>query len=400
MDQIRVGSDQAISIEELKRVKDELVVRNKELVKARAEHDAMLENIGDGVIGVNTKGEITFVNAQVEKLTGWSAIDLLGKYIIHTIKLEDERGVEVSVDKVPIRQALFDNKKVSNSKYYYVRKDGSRFAVAITATPVIIFEQQAVGGVNVFRDVTKEREIDRMKTEFISLASHQLRTPLSAMKWFSELLLDGTTGGLTTEQKEIVQNIYNSNERMIELVNSLLNISRIESGRIIIEPIPTDLAELVNEVIIELRPKIEKKKHNVAVSVHGSLPKVNIDPKLVRHVYMNLLTNAIKYSHDGGEIVVIISKSGNEVISQISDDGYGIPKDQQDKVFNKFFRAENVVKVETDGTGLGLYLTKAIVDSSGGKIWFESEPDKGTTFWFILPLSGSKPQKGEVSIDS
>lgn len=387
-------------LEELRKVKEELVLKNRELAEAKAKHDAMLDNIGEGVIGVNTKGEITFINNQVEKMTGWTSEELLGKYIIHTIRLEDENGKEVPVDKVPIRLALFNKKKVVNSEYYYVNKDRSRFAVNITATPVVLFNQQVVGGVHVFRDVTKEREIDRMKTEFISLASHQLRTPLSAMKWFSELLLDGIVGSLSAEQKEIVNNIYNSNERMIQLVNSLLNISRIESGRIIIEPVPTDLMALINEVVAELKPKIDKKKHNVAVSVHGALPKINIDPKLVRHVYMNLLTNAIKYSPDGSEIIVLISKSGNEVISQISDNGYGIPRNQQEKVFSKFFRAENIVKIETDGTGLGLYLTKAIVDSSGGKIWFDSEVGKGTTFWFILPLAGSVPQEGEVSIDS
>jgi PAS domain S-box-containing protein len=400
MDQNLPNQEIYSKLEELKIVKEELVLRNRDLIKAKAEHDAILENIGDGVIGVNTKGEVAYVNSQVEKLTGWKKEELLGKYIVHTIRLEDEKGQEIPIEKVPIRLAMFDNRKVVSSEYYYVRKDGSRFAVAITATPVVLFESQQVGGVNVFRDVSKERDVDRMKTEFISLASHQLRTPLSAMKWFSELLLDGTSGELTDEQKEIVENIYNSNERMIELVNSLLNISRIESGRIIIEPVLTDLGNLVKEVIVELKPKIDKKKHNVALSLHGSLPKVNIDPKLVRHVYMNLLTNAVKYTQDGGDIVVIISKSGNEIISQVSDNGYGIPLEQQEKVFSKFFRAENIVKIETDGTGLGLYLTKAIVDSSGGKIWFESQPGKGTTFWFILPLTGSQAHEGEVSIDS
>lgn len=379
-------------------VEQKFFAKNIELEEEKAKLNAMLENIGDGIIGINNRGEIVFINPQAELMLGVGREELVGKMLIHSIKLFSDKNEEVSPQQRPIHTALFSKKKVTTNKFLYQRNDGKKFPVAITATPIISHDL-VIGGVDVFRDITKEKEIDRMKTEFISLASHQLRTPLSAMKWFAELLLDDSDN-LSKEQKEMINNIYQSNERMIELVNALLNISRIESGRIIIEPEPTDLVKLVKEVILELQPKILERKQRLGISVHQALPTVNIDPKLIRHVYMNLLTNALKYTHVEGEIIVIISKSGEEIISQVSDNGYGIPIPQQKQVFQKFFRADNVAKIVTDGTGLGLYLTKSIVESSGGKIWFKSDEGKGTTFWFSLPLKGTPPKKGEVSIDT
>ncbi len=367
-----------------------------ELGIAKAKDDAILDSIGDGMIVTDADGKILLLNIIAAELRGMDEHKAVGTNI-DEYPLYDEKGGLITAKDRPMRMALKTGKKISQDARAK-GKDGTKNAINVTATPVIQ-DGNTIGAVQTIRDVTKEREVDRMKTEFISLASHQLRTPLSAIKWYTEMLMAGDAGKLKSEQQEFATNVYDSTQRMIELVNSLLNISRIESGRIMIEPKPTDLKELVQGIVTDLKAKTEERNQTLIISVHKDLPKINLDSRLIGQVYLNLLTNAIKYTPKGGEISVFISRKDDQIISQVTDNGYGIPKAEQGKLFQKFFRATNIIKVETDGTGLGMYLVKAIVESSGGKIWFKSETNKGTTFWFALPASGMKAKKGEVTLD-
>jgi PAS domain S-box-containing protein len=367
--------------------------------KERNKINAILHSIGDGVFVVDNNLKITMFNQIAANISGFSIQEAIGQKYDQVLKFVYEKNNQVNDKFIKEAMATGEIKEMANHTLL-IRKNGSKIAVADSAAPLLRKDKKVIGCVVVFRNATKEREVDRMKTEFISLASHQLRTPLSAMKWFGEMLLNGDAGKLNKEQQDFAKNIYDSNERLIALVDSLLNISRIESGRLIIDPKPTDLKKLVEEVVAELKPKFLEKKQTPIINVHQKLPLINIDPKLIRHVYINLLTNASKYSPKNSEISVFVSKKDDKIISQVSDNGYGIPQKDQFKVFQKFYRGENIIKLEADGTGLGLYLVKAIIDSSGGKIWFKSQENKGTTFWFSLPLSGSPVQKGQVSIDS
>lgn len=368
----------------------------EELGQAKAKDDAMLGSIGEGMIVTDDVGNILRINSLAVDMLGMITADVVGKQASSAYTLYDDGDKPIPTNQWPIYLTLQTGQKTVQTTRV-IHPGGTKSALGLTATPVIQ-QGKTIGAIEIIRDITKEKEVDRMKTEFISLASHQLRTPLSAIRWFTEMLISGDAGKLTTDQAEFAKNIADSTERMIQLVNSLLNISRIESGRIIIDPKPTDLRELVAGIVNDLKGKTVERNQTLAVSVHNELPKINIDPRLIGQVYLNLLTNAIKYTPKGGEITVFISRKGDDVVSQVTDNGYGIPVSEQAKMFKKFFRATNIVKVETDGTGLGMYLVKSIIESSGGKIWFKSEEGKGTTFWFSLPMSGMKAKAGEVTI--
>ncbi len=377
---------------------EHLRLKNITIEQEHQRANALLESLGEGVIAIDLNGIVQNANPTAVSMLGFTEDELLGKPFADIVKAENDSGHIIPKEERGVTKALTTGKK-TQTIHNYIRKDGSKFAAGIISSPIIV-DNSLQGIITVFRDVTKEEEIDRAKTEFISLASHQLRTPLSAVKWFLGMLLGGDAGKLTPEQNEMMRNVYKSNERMIDLVNSLLNVSRIESGRIIVDPVPTDMKELLDGIKQDLFVKLGEKNQKLTISIEENLPKINLDPLLIRQVYINLLTNALKYSPENTEIILSVAKQGDGLLSFVKDKGYGIPIKEKDKVFTKLYRGENVVTKVTDGNGLGLYLAKQIIESSKGKIWFDSEENKGTTFWFTLPISGMQKKEGEVKLNS
>lgn len=365
--------------------------------------EAILADISDAVVVLDKDYNIIAFNQVASEITGYKISEAIGQRYDRILKIYHNKKIELN-DKFIESVARGNKKKHFANVSLLINKKDSKIILSGCVAPYKNNGDKLNGCIIIFRDLTKEREIDLLKTEFVSLASHQLRTPLTAVRWFIEELYNEELGKLTSEQKDYVKQVMDSNTRMIKLVNDLLDISRLEAARIKIEPVPTDLMKLTKEVVGQYLPVSRANNCQVIVKESESaLPKIKIDPALIREVLSNLISNAVKYSHSkSGQNVVFINliKRGKYIVISVQDFGIGIPKKFQSRIFQKFFRADNVAKIDTGGTGFGLYITKMLVEASGGHVWFNSEEDHGTTFYFTLPLAGSEPKSGDRGLVS
>jgi len=230
-------------------------------------------------------------------------------------------------------------------------------------------------------------EANRMKSEFVSIVSHQLRSPLSNLRWALELLMSGKIGKIEEKQLEYFTILKENSNRMKELIEDLLIVSRIETAKLLIKKMEFSLEDLVKELIKELTPFALASNVEIKFLNKEDLPKVFADPSQIRLVIENLLDNAIRYIKGIGVVEIKIESQEKNIYFEIKDNGVGIPKEEQKYIFQKFFRSENVLKYQTQGSGLGLYISKAIIEKLGGEIGFKSQGGIGSTFWFTLPLT-------------
>lgn len=366
----------------------------------KAKADAIFTSIGDGAIATDEKGNIVRINQIALNMLGCSEADVIDHWYPKVIDAENAFGKRLSSIELPITRSILEGKPVSQN-IFYRRKDGSVLPVSVTVSPVLL-DNKPVGAIEVFRDITAEVELARSKEEFISLASHQLLTPPTAIKWNLEVLRGGTAGSLNEDQKNIVADIYTINSKMIETVSALLNISRLDMGTFIVNPKPLSYVDIAKETVGELKSKIAEKNLRVEEDYGADVPVVPADPGLARIILDNLVGNAVKYTPPGGSIKISVSLEKKEdnpnglIAIKVSDSGVGIPQAQQSKIFSKMFRASNVREI--NGTGFGLYIVKSIVGLAGGKIWFESIEGKGTTFYINLSLAGMSKKEGTSNI--
>ncbi|MDI6603142.1 MAG: HAMP domain-containing sensor histidine kinase [Patescibacteria group bacterium] len=236
------------------------------------------------------------------------------------------------------------------------------------------------------RSFERLAEASRMKSEFISIVSHQLRSPLSNLKWAIELLMSGRLGKIGEKQTEYFRILKENSARMEELIFDLLIVSRLETATLPLNKKEISLEDLINKLISEFQLFTEASNVEIEFKSQENLPKILADFSQIRLVVENLLDNAIRYVKDNGKVKILLEKRGRNLYFEIKDNGVGIPREDQKYIFQKFFRAKNILRYQTQGSGLGLYISKAIIERSGGKIGFKSQEDVGSTFWFTLPI--------------
>ena len=269
-------------------------------------------------------------------------------------------------------------------------------AVGIALDNKLLFEENQQVLAQLRKANGRLKELDATKDEFISMASHQLRTPLTSIKGYLSMVLEGDVGPLNKKERDMVQTAFNSAERMVFLIADLLNVSRLQSGKFVIENKPTDLSKMIESQVDQLQETAQNHQLKLTYVKPGSFPMLNIDETKVQQVVMNFMDNAIYYTPPGGSIEVRLEATEKEVIYTVTDTGLGVPKAEQSHLFAKFYRANNARKARPDGTGLGLFMAKKVIVAQGGAIIFKSTEGKGSTFGFSFPRARVE-LKGEVS---
>jgi|GEM_PF-1134744 len=358
--------------------------KSESLVQDLQKFKLAVDNASDHIIITDHNGKILYANKAVETITGFSLKEVIGN--------------NPSLWGKQMPREFYENlwKTIKEEKVTFIgelknkRKNGEIYIAEASISPILNNNGSVIFFVGIERDITKLKEISDAKTEFVSVASHQLRTPLTGIKWLTEVMLKNKENNLNEKQKETLKEINTSNDRVINLVNDLLSISRIEGGEsktLTLKDI--EMTSLLNEVIRGLVPVAENRK--VVFESVIAIPKdlvMKIDEEKIRQSMNNLISNGIKYSKvGGGRVDVLAEIKDNEFIFSVKDNGIGIPLKDQRRLFEKFFRADNAVLSETEGTGLGLPIVKAYVEAHGGRVWFESEENNGSNFHFSLKIN-------------
>lgn len=369
-------------VEKRMRVEEELRLAKTQIGEEMAKCEMVLASIGDGMIVVNQEGQIMMTNHESEAMFGWGVMEVLGKYFAEAIPCEGEKG-EFIPDKERILPLALSSGRTVHANAYYYRKDGTKFPAAVTASP-ILFEGKVIGAIGIFRDITKEKEVDKMKTDFISTVSHEIRTPLTTIREGVSQALDGILGGITEKQKEVFAIVLEDSDRLKRIIDNLLDISKIEAGKVELRKELVDMVGLINGVVSAF--SLAAKEKNLQLSARFSKEKIMayIDKDRIIQVFTNVVGNALKFT--GAGYIIVSAQENSEVIEcRVADTGKGIAQEDLPRLFSKFQQFGRQHGPGEKGTGLGLSISKGIIELHKGKIRAESSPGRGTAITFSLP---------------
>ena len=357
----------------------ELEKSEEERLKIKAwknDVSAIINNINEAILALNKNGKIILFNPRAEELLGVKGEDMFEKTISD---LRSFPSAQAIISALPQNLNLEEpfKKEIKTKEGAFIEL----FARSLE------LRKNNKGTLVVLRDITKQRTAESAKNEFVSLVAHQMKTPLTSIKWALKMISNGDFGNVAEEQKDIIEKTSVKNESLITLIGDLLDLNKIEEEGYISAKIPSDMNSLIQSVADSYSGQMAKK--NIELKFKKSKKRFNgimMDSNKIKMVVQNLLDNAIKYTPDSGKIEISLSGDEKEIKFQIKDSGMGIPEGQKEKVFEKFFRAANAIKKGATSSGFGLFISKKIIEAHKGRIWFDSKEDKGSTFYFTLPV--------------
>jgi PAS domain S-box-containing protein len=363
-----------------------IAVRNATLYEQLAEQkqrlDAIIENSADGVLILDAQCRIQTMNRAAAEMTGWTPAQAAGQPCRRVIALRNAQGVDICETGCPL-QAYSDADKLQ-VEGDIIRPDGHRTSVSITYSPLYDDEGRLVNIIGSVHDVTRYREAEELKSMFISVISHELKTPVALIKGYASTLRREDAHWDAQTVRESLTIIEEESDRLHRLIDNLLEASRIQAGTLRMELTDVSIPRLAAKTVE--RFQVQASKHEFELDFAKDFPPILADEERLQSVFANLISNAIKYSPDGGRIRVGGRAHGDYVELFVSDEGQGIPLDKQRRLFEPFYRVDSSLGRRTQGVGLGLFLCKAIVEGHGGQIWLDSTPEQGSTFRFTLPI--------------
>ncbi len=344
--------------------------------------EAILESTTEGIIVTDAGGRAVLMNGAAEELLGAERERILGRPLRQIVDPAIAEQLNLGHVVAPL-QTLFE-------------VEGKQ--IHVSAAPVRTGSGEFLGQVAVLRDVTREVQAERAKREFIATISHELRTPLTAILGYAEALYGGMVGALNQTQHRFVRIVHDNARRMITMANNLIALSEAERGRLELEYAETDLHLIASEVIESFVPEMRNRQLTWKLEIGKDLPSIEADPNRIRQVIANLVSNAVRYTYPGGEITVGIAAVDDPDTHTpsfcqiwVQDTGVGIPAEEQAHIWERFYRADNPLKVEAGGLGVGLSIVRSLVRAHGGRVWMESTPNKGSTFTILIPISRPTP---------